>query len=503
VSVAARLTYVALLIAAPLLPQLGHTSRTWWFPSASHFWVYLPFCGLFLLPLIDIGRLRRLLHLDLLVLLCFGIAIGTWRESSAVSMLCLYGPMAYLFARMVSVARVGRAASAAPTVTPTRSWLPGSWLLAGILVLAVVHANWTLGEQVGSDVGPASVEGAQKLLHGQPVYGVSRATLAHFGFDPHRDTYGPIVYEAYVPFASIAGAHLAARMAALFFDLLTAVLLFLLGRSVRGPTTGAMLAYGWLAFPLTLYTDGLAANDSIVAAALVATLLVARSPARRGAMGAVAVWTKLTPLALVPALISHAPAPRSRRAGMLTFAAAFLLASALALAPTLLHSSLSTFLTRTVGFQLSRPPGYSIWELLLYPAHHQAAWIRPTAQIARGLLIALTGTFAVALAWWPKRQDTVGLAGASAAVLIALQVCDGYFSFTYILWFAPLVLVALIVGRDEHAPTASTLDRVAVRERRDRQAMTVSALGRLVSTSGAPSPTTTRSSMRTPMTPGR
>src|ERR1700677_1385903 len=183
-SVVARLSYLALLIAAPLLPQFGHTSWTWWFPGATHFWVYLPLCGLFLLPLIDISRLRRLLHLDLLVLLCTGVAIGTWPESSTVSMFFLYGSMAYLFVRMVNVARVGRAPTAPATVMPTRSWLPGSWLLAGIVVLAVVHAIWILGARVGTDVGPASVEGALKLLHGRPVYGISRATLSSLGFHP-------------------------------------------------------------------------------------------------------------------------------------------------------------------------------------------------------------------------------------------------------------------------------------------------------------------------------
>jgi hypothetical protein len=46
----------------------------------------------------------------------------------------------------------------------------------------------------------------------------------------------------------------------------------------------------------------------------------------------------------------------------------------------------------------------------------------------------------------PRRQDIIGLASASAAVLIALQICLSYYSFSYILWFAPLVLVTLILG---------------------------------------------------------
>lgn len=484
VSLARRLSYIALLIAAPLLPQLGNSF--WTYPAVSHLWVFLPFCGLFLLPLVDVHKLRRMLHLDLLVLLSFGIALGYENRSSFLSMLFIYGPLAYLFARMTIVARVGRARTDDTPTTPPQPWLPRSWLLAGIVVLAAVHINWTLGGRVHTDVGPASVHGALELAHGQPVYGVSRATLSNFGYDPHEDAYGPVVYESYIPFASVAGTTTGARLAALFFDLLTALLLFALGRQVRGPTVGVTLAYAWLAFPFTLYTGGLAANDSIVAATLVGTLLAARSPARRGAIAAVAVWTKLSPLALVPVLLSHAPATRARRPAMLTFGVAFVLATAVVFAPILLHDSVSTFVTRTFGYQLSRPPAFSIWELL--GGDSGAGWIKPASEIAHGLLIALAGGFALVLLRAPKRQDAVGLAGACAAVLIALQVCDGYYSFTYILWFAPLVLVALLLGGDERASAPPSVDDATtaserIRSRDDCQETTVSTLDRLVKTS--------------------
>jgi hypothetical protein len=90
----------------------------------------------------------------------------------------------------------------------------------------------------------------------------------------------------------------------------------------------------------------------------------------------------------------------------------------------------------------------------------------------------------VALLWMPRRQDLVGLASACAAVLIAVQLCDGYYSLTYILWFAPLVLVTSILGRDE-CPIVPDGDGAELRghDHRQRQATTVSSLGRLVSTS--------------------
>lgn len=462
-SVAARMSYVALLIAAPLLPQIGNSY--WTYPAVSHAWVLIPLCVLFLLPLVDIHRLRRSSHLDLLVLLSFGVALGSWGHSSSLSLLFVYAPLTYLLVRMASLARLGRAPRTDVSIARSSPWLGSSWLLAGIVVLVAVHVSWTLGGQVGTDVGPASVHGALRLVHGAPVYGIDHAATAKLGYDPHEDAYGPALYESYIPFASIAGTNAGARLAALFFDLLSAVLLFAIGHQVRGPTMGVTLAYAWLAFPFTLYSGGLAANDSIVAAALLGTLLVAASPARRGVMTALAAWTKLSPLALVPLMISHGPPASGRRRAMLVFAVAFALATAVVVAPTLLHSSLSAFATRTFGYQLGRAPEFSIWRRLSVGGFPGASWITPASQIAHGLTIALTGGFALALLRVPRRQDLVGLASASAAVLIALQLCDGYYSFTYILWFAPLVLLALLLSRDE------------------RQETTVSALGRPVRTS--------------------
>ena len=479
---AGRLGYLALLITAPLLPQIGNSY--WTYPAVSNFWVFVPLCGLFLLPLLDVRRPRRMSNIDLLALLSFGVALGSWGHSSWLSTLFIYVPLMYLFVRMVVVARVGRAATHG-SATQSKSWLPTSWLLAGIVVLIAVHVSWTMGGRVNTDVGPASIRGALQLLHGRPVYGLDHPALAKLGFDPHEDAYGPVVYESYLPFASVAGTIVGARLAALFFDLLTAALLFTLGRQLRGPTVGVTLAYAWLAFPFTLYSGGLGANDSIVAAALVGTLLAARSPARRGAAAAIAAWTKLSPLALLPLMIGHAPPAGGRRAAQLAFAVAFALATGFVIGPTLTHSSLSTFVTRTFGYQFGRPPAFSIWRRLQAGGFAGAAWIKPASQIAHGLAIALTGGFAVALFRLPKRQDVVGLAGASAAVLIALQLCDGYYSFTYILWFAPLVLVALMLSRDEQDAIAagSTLGSPRERSRGERHATTVSALGRPVRTS--------------------
>ena len=457
----------------------------WTYPGVANAWVLAPFCALFLLALIDFANPWRLVHLDLLVLLSFVLALAFWSESSFLPLLFIDGPLVYLGARLAMIAHLGReAVGYRSRGLEQRPALSARWLLVGIAALALVHASWTLSARVNTDVGYASVRGAQRILDGRPLYGADRALNANLGYDPHLDTYGPVVYEAYVPFAQAARSTLAARLATLFFDLLTAALLFVLGRKLREPRTGILLAYCWLAFPFTLYAGGLASNDAMVAAALVATLLVAQHPARRGAIAALAAWSKLSPLALVPLLAGHELSARGRSARLVAFAGAFALISAALFAPVLVHSPIDQILSRTFGFQLGREPAYSIWERLDGTAVvHTAAWVKTAARVAHGLLMAVTVALGVALLWLPRRRDVVGLACVSAALLMAIELCDGYYTFTYILWFAPLVLVALLLS--------------------SAQETTVSAFGSEVSTSGAPSPTTTRSSMRTPRVSGR
>ncbi len=423
----------------PLLPHLS--SDGFDFPAVSNAWVCLPVSALLLLPFVDGRRVRPLLLVDLLALLSFVVALGLERPGRIWPVLLVGPPLLYLAARMVVIARIARAEP--PPSPPLQLWLPRSWLVAGVVVLAAVHVSWALEGSASSDVARGGVQGAAAILDGRPIYGAPAADAAG---DPHTDTYGPLDYEAYLPFAGLAGADAAARMTTLFFGLLTALLLFALGRQVRGPTAGVLLAYCWLAFPFTLYEDALGFNDSIVAAALVATVLVARSPMRRGAMAAAAAWTKLSPLALVPLLASDHPhdgVGASRR--RLQFALAFLLASTVIFAPVIAHGSAGVFISRTFGFQSQRAPADSIWSLLQGEYLH-TPWLATASRVAHGLLAALTGAFAIVLLRAPRRQDAVGLAAASAAVLIALELCLSYYSYSYILWFAPLVLAALVLG---------------------------------------------------------
>jgi hypothetical protein len=167
---------------------------------------------------------------------------------------------------------------------------------------------------------------------------------------------------------------------------------------------------------------------------------LAARPAARGVLAAFAGLTKIAPLALAPVLATHQAAHRRRLP--IAFAVAFAIAAALALAPFLLDGeSLTTIYHRTLGYQAGRDAPFSIWGLY---------GLGTLQDVWRVAAVAL----AVALAFVPRRRDVVGLAALCAAVLIALELGATYWFYLYIVWFFPLVLIALL-GRNG-APQTST-----------------------------------------------
>jgi hypothetical protein len=273
------------------------------------------------------------------------------------------------------------------------------------------------------------VIGADRIAGGDALYGA---------FPPdneHGDTYGPVNYAAYVPFELLLPWSSgtwddlpAAHAAAIAFDLGCAALLWRIG--------GVLLAYLWMCFPFTLMAANSGANDALVALLILAALLAASRPAARGALVALAGLTKLAPLALAPLFASYRP----RRP--LAFAAGFAAVTLLALAPF----DLSLLWERTLGFQQDRESPFSIWGFYELPDGVQLA-----AQ-------ALAAGFAVAVAllrgFAPARPAE--LAALAAAVLIAVQLTADHWFYLYLVWFAPLVWVALLTTAPDAGSARST-----------------------------------------------
>ena len=109
------------------------------------------------------------------------------------------------------------------------------------------------------------------------------------------------------------------RGAAVFFDLMAAGLLLLIGRRLRGPALGVALAYAWAAYPFPLYTLESGSNDALPAVLVLAAVLAATYRSRiatgaRGALSALAGLSKLAPLALAAVMATHGLAGDAARA---------------------------------------------------------------------------------------------------------------------------------------------------------------------------------------------
>ncbi len=430
-------------------------------------YIWLPLCLLFLIPFIDPRRPFSLLHLDLLVLLSFSVSLAFFNHANIYASVPLaYPPLIYLLGRMLWLLRrprPGRAGLRSPR--PLRLLVPTPWLAIGVVFLLGFRIALNVTDSNVIDVGYAGVIGAEKLVHDEKLYGNWPSD------NEHGDTYGPVAYEAYVPFEQIFGWSgtwddlPAAHAAAIVFDLLALGLMFALGMRIRGPTLGVALAYAWVSYPFTLFALESNSNDTLVAVLILAALLVASSAPARGVFAALAGLSKFAPLALVPVLATHglftqpdvpsrsgggADGPgtsnagvekerllfaRARARALLTFFFAFALTVAIVSIPAITHDSLRTIFQRTIEYQSNRGSPFSVWGL--YTGLHGVQ----TAVQAAAVLLAL------ALAVIPRRPDVIGLAAACAAIVIAVQLGVEHWFYLYIPWFFPLAMIALLGAR--------------------------------------------------------
>src|SRR6478672_1280722 len=283
--------------------------------------VWIALTLLFMVPFVDRRRLLRMRHLDLAVLMAFGVSVAFFNDANIdVSVPLAYPLMLYLLGRMLWIGlRRSRRRD------PLRLLIPAPWLVVGLLFLVGFRIGLNVADSNVIDVGYAGVIGADRLADGDKLWGAFPKD------NEHGDTYGPVTYAAYVPFEQVlpwSGRWddlPAAHAAAIAFDLLCLGLLFLIGRRMRGPTLGLALAYAWAANPFTLYALDCNVNDGLVAALVLAAIAAASSPAGRGAFIALAGMAKFAPLALAPLF-----ATQSR--GVLRF----VLGGAIALVPCLL-----------------------------------------------------------------------------------------------------------------------------------------------------------------------
>jgi hypothetical protein len=383
-------------------------------------WVWIGLCALFVAPFLRPPL--RMLHADLAVLLAFSIPYAFFGAGNLdVSVPSAYPLLAYLLGRMLWLAFRRRGATPIALALSPNALLLGFVFLLGFRIML----NITNGNVI--DVGYSGVIGADRLLHGESLYG---------GFppdNPNGDTYGPLAYVAYVPFVAAfpwGGSWddlPAAHAAAIVFDLACVAGMWLAGNRLGGRPLAVLLAYLWVACPFTLLVENSSANDALVAALVLAAFLCLDRPASRGALAALAGLTKFAPLALVPLFAGYG---RGRARSL----AAAIGAGALVLLPVALGPGLERFWDRTLGFQAERSSPFSIWGLYgdLDP-------------VQAGLTLA-AAILAIVVAFVPRERDEVTVAALGAAVLIALQLTVTHWFYLYLAWFLPLLLIALLAG---------------------------------------------------------
>jgi len=393
-------------------------------------YVWLPLCVLFLVPFFDPRRPFRVLHLDLLVLLGLGISLFLYnRAQIGASVFLTYPVLLYVFARMLWAGFFPRERDG-----PLIPRIPLRWVVVAAVVLACARIALNIVDSHVIDIGVAGVVGADHITHGQELYAGDFAP----GLAIRGDVYAPFNYLAYVPFELIFqwnghwGDVPAAHAAAITFDLLTAIGLWMLGRRLRpgpgGRSLGVGLAFAWLAYPFTLYTMNANANDSLIAMLLVGAMLALTSAPARAVMVALASAAKFGPAALAPLFATGTGERRWRSA--LAFGVVFVAVCAALVLPFLPPGGVREFYDHTLGYQAARSSPFSVWGQA--PSIH---FLQSVERVGAAVL-------AIAVALWPRRKNAAQVAALAAAVVIAVQLGATHWFYFYVVWFLPLVLAA-------------------------------------------------------------
>jgi Glycosyltransferase family 87 len=406
-------------------------------------YVWLPLAAIFLLGFFDPRRPLRLLHLDLLVLLGFGLSQLYFNQGRIdISMPLVYPLLGYLLVRTLLAGF--RPSERTEPLVPR---LPVRWMAIGLVLLVAFRVGLNLADSTVIDVGYASVVGADRVVHGEELY---------VNNDVHGDTYGPVNYLAYIPFEALLpwkgtwDSVPAAHAAAITFDLLTIVGLMLLGATLRpgrqGRQLGLALSFAWAAYPFSLLALQENTNDLMISALLVLSLAALRSPPGRGALLGLAAAAKFAPLAIAPLLATGTGQDRTR--SWLRFGLAFAVVCVVATVPFIPDGGLRELYDTTIGYQLGRGSPFSLWAL-----HPSLDWLQTLLKVGAVALAA-------ALCFFPRERSPRQVVALAAAVMIAVQLPATHWFYFYLAWIAPLVLATSMSAYREPVLTASTAHAV-------------------------------------------
>src|ERR1700677_2162119 len=415
----------------------------------------VPWAACFVLGLFDWRHPWRIEHLDLLALAGFLPVAMLFSDDIARTGLWLAAAcLGWLFCRMAGVTSgMWRMPELRPSISSRQLGL-------AILILLLVRIGSLAGGNI-LDVGRASSLGAWRMLHGLHLYGAASWQGPGGLVIYHPDSYGPFAYYAYLPFAAVfpvAPAVISTLLPALCFDALTLACLRTLGQRLGGNALAQAFVFAYLLYPFPDLSLTAETNDALIAALCVwAIAAAAEHPATRGLLMAAVTPTKFLPV-LLPVQILGMRRGRGR------YALTLVVALAAMLAWPLVSSGPAQFFDSTFGYQLFQRGGgiqFSIWTYLPH-----AAIVARAVLAAALVLLALSPMLRPEM---PVRQQ----AALAAALLIGAQLLLGYWFYSYLTWFYPLLVIAMIHPPLEHeaACTSARISRSrSIRQSRFPQA---------------------------------
>jgi hypothetical protein len=147
---------------------------------------------------------------------------------------------------------------------------------------------------------------------------------------------------------------------------------------------------------------------------------------------------KFAPALVAPALLVGRGPFRIKR--VLVAAAVFTAVCAALIVWFLPAGGLKEMWDTTLGFQLHRTSPLSLW------TRH------PSLDFLRPLFAVSTVALAIVAAFVPRRRTVGQVAALCAAILAATQIPTRFWLYFYVVWFAPLLFVALFEEYRELGP---------------------------------------------------
>lgn len=407
-------------------------------------WFALALCALVFLLLLATRPLVSVRNADLLAFAALASTIWLLNQRLfALSVVVGTLLMGYLVGRCLRIASRERIDS------PQTQFLVGfgsdakrvaalvTFAAAAIGVIATIP-----GGQVG-DVSIASMGGATSLLDGVLPYGNVIDGIVH------GDTYPIFAYVLYAPAALVWPVHdlfdnLDGGLWIAAISLIAAaVAIFRAGSRAIDAEFGLRHAAAWIIFPPVLVASTAGAND-LPTAALVAWSVATFAHAGRSAGWlSAAAWAKVVPVFVLPLWIARFRGRELRSAliGPVVLTALMLVLLVALGGVDAIHKMLDA-----ITFQSERGSQICIWTVLGAPA---------LQLVAQAVAFALAAAGAVAV-WRTESlaQSLPRVAALAAATLLAFQIGASYWSYAYLPWVYPLLIVALCwPARGPHRPT--------------------------------------------------